>query len=178
MNGSSRRRSGTRPRDRRRRRRRGHRRSRGSSIRRDLSEQNDAGGSRARRLARNEDFFREANELLREEADRQGRTASQIICECSTVGCLERIAVTRAEYEQARAEGAWFLVVPGHEDLSIEVVVQRNERFCVVEKRGPAGAQARADDPRYSEPRAPRASRRAAAPFKEAATTGESQAGN
>jgi hypothetical protein len=122
--------------------------ARRSSIRRDLSEGNDAGGLRARRLARNEDFFREANELLRREADRQGRAASRFICECSTVGCLERIAVTRDEYEQARRNGAWFVVAPGHEDPSIEVVVQRNKRFYVVEKRGTAGAQARADDPR------------------------------
>jgi hypothetical protein len=104
--------------------------------------------ARASRLARNEVFFREANELLEREAELYGRRGFEIICECSTAGCVGRMTISRADYEHARSRPEWFIVAPGHEDPSVEDVVERRDVFFLVEKRGVAGAVAREEDPR------------------------------
>jgi hypothetical protein len=41
---------------------------------------------------------------------------------------LEKVSATRAEYEAIRAVATHFVVLPGHEDPSIEHVVQQTER--------------------------------------------------
>jgi hypothetical protein len=113
------------------------------------SEQTTAGEvERERRLAKNEDFFRENNEFLALDAAATGREKCDFICECSTVGCLERIPLTRRDYEHVRERGDRFVLVPGHVNPSIEVVVERYPAYVVIEKQGPAGVVARADDPR------------------------------
>jgi hypothetical protein len=61
---------------------------------------------------------------------------------------LEKVSATRAEYEAIRAVATHFVVLPGHEDPSIEHVVQHTERFFVVEKEGQAAHEAQEDDPR------------------------------
>ena len=79
-------------------------------------------GSRERRLARNEVFFREANEVVEREAAERWSATPPIFCECSQVGCMERLHVAREEYEHVRSRGDWFIVTPGDEDLTIETV--------------------------------------------------------
>ena len=103
---------------------------------------------RERRLAKNEDFFRDSNEFLARDAAGQRQEKCDFICECSTLGCVERVLLTRSEYEQVRQRGDRFVLVPGHLDPSIEVVVERYPAYVVIEKRGLAGVVARADDPR------------------------------
>jgi hypothetical protein len=105
-------------------------------------------GSRERRLARNEAFFREANEIIERDAERRLAASPPIICECSQVGCMERVRVVREEYERVRSRGDWFIVTPGHEDLTIEGVMERHPGFVVVQKFGVAGTVARDEDPR------------------------------
>ena len=77
-----------------------------------------------------------------------GPTLSDIICECSSRGCVERLELTNGEYEHVRSRGDWFLVAEGHEDPSIEDVVERHAGYIVVEKQGGAKAIAEAEDPR------------------------------
>jgi hypothetical protein len=103
---------------------------------------------RDERLAKNESFFRETNEFLEEEAVARGRIAADFICECSRTGCVDRLPITLAEYENVRRDGDRFIVVPGHEVLSIERVVQIEGGYVVVEKIGKAGEVARETDPR------------------------------
>jgi hypothetical protein len=103
---------------------------------------------RERRVARNEAFFREANELLEQEAIQRGGQRREFICECSSLGCLERLTLPQDQYERVRRHGDWFIVTPGHEDPSVEVVVERHPAFSVVQKTGTAGAIARSEDPR------------------------------
>jgi hypothetical protein len=103
---------------------------------------------RRQRAARNEVFFREANELLERESTDRGRALHDFICECSSAGCLERLALKTSEYEHVRQRGDWFVVKPGHEDLVVEVVVERHPAFVVVQKTGAEGELARAEDPR------------------------------
>jgi hypothetical protein len=100
------------------------------------------------RLAKNESFFRESNEILERDAIDRGTDKCDFICECSQPGCLERLVLTRREYEHIRAKGNRFVVEPGHEDSSFEIVVERHPSYLVVEKQGQAGAVARSDDPR------------------------------
>ena len=48
--------------------------------------------------------------------------------------------LTLKEYERVRSNGRGGLAVLGHEDETIERVLERNERFVMTEKFGPAGA--------------------------------------
>ncbi len=102
---------------------------------------------RARRLAKNEVFFREANEQLEQEQHRW-ETSFDCICECSRGGCIQRIKLLITEYEQVRARSDHFVVVPGHEESSIETVVEKLPTYVVVKKFGDAGEVARRTDPR------------------------------
>src|SRR3954447_16657177 len=71
----------------------------------------------ARKIGENESRFRDANErietaALRFEADVM---TLPFICECGRMECLQTIRLTIAEYELARAEGTYFVCIPGHE---------------------------------------------------------------
>jgi len=101
------------------------------------------------RLAKNEGFFRAANEVTEREADWRDR---DLICECSRAGCVERVALTHAEYEHVRAEGMRFFVVPGHENPAVEIVVETHATYLVVAKTGAAGSYAARNDPRDPAP--------------------------
>ena len=72
------------------------------------------------------------------------------ICECASTECMKPIRLTIAEYEAVRAESTHFLVVPEDEHLSpaVERVVQRNERYWVVQKIGEAAEVSQELDPR------------------------------
>ena len=72
----------------------------------------------------------------------------EFICECTRRSCVERVKLTRTAYEHIRAEGARFFVVPGHENVSVELVVERAPTYFVVEKDGHAGVVAELADPR------------------------------
>jgi hypothetical protein len=54
------------------------------------------------------------------------------------------------EYETIRASGRRFLVAPADEHVrpSVKNVVERNDRYWVVEKKGDAGRSAAKTDPR------------------------------
>ena len=101
------------------------------------------------RLAKNEATFRVLNENIQNIASTLGGDEPfEFICECSTSGCFERLTLTLAEYERARANGTHFLLVPGHEDIQIEQVIANRETYIVVEKDGVAGLIALEEDPR------------------------------
>ena len=46
----------------------------------------------------------------------------------------DRVEATLDEYEEVRADGATFMLTPGHEHADIERVVSDRGRFQVVEK--------------------------------------------
>jgi hypothetical protein len=99
---------------------------------------------------RNEALFREVNERIED----IGTTFAPydepmlFLCECDDKECVEKVSATRAEYEAIRAVATHFVVLPGHEDPGIEHVVQKTERFLVVEKEGQEAHEAQEDDPR------------------------------
>jgi hypothetical protein len=96
----------------------------------------------AERLAKREALLRAANaEYARVDAELGGDGAMlEIVCECARNGCTDLIAVSRADYRQARSEPRRFLLVAGHELAEIERVVGRHDGFVVVEKEEPTAA--------------------------------------
>jgi hypothetical protein len=84
--------------------------------------------------ARTEALFRDVNERIAESAQRFEAEATQFVCECADPHCTHRLEVTLDEYEQVRADGATFMLAPGHEDDDIERVLEKRGRFNVVEK--------------------------------------------
>jgi hypothetical protein len=111
-------------------------------------DEDPVGVGRDARLVRNETFFREANELMaREAAERASRHAT-FPCECSSEGCLDRIELPLSGYEHIRSNGEWFVLKPGHEAPSVEIVIERQPAYFVVEKQGTADTISRATDPR------------------------------
>jgi hypothetical protein len=86
------------------------------------------------RRARTEALFRDVNERIAESAQRFDADQTQFVCECSDANCTHRIPMTLAEYENVRADGATFVLEPGHEHEDIERVLERRTRFHIVEK--------------------------------------------
>jgi transcription initiation factor TFIID subunit TAF12 len=84
--------------------------------------------------ARTEALFRDVNERIAESAERFDASSTQFVCECADPDCTHRLEATLNEYEQVRADGATFMLAPGHEQDDIERVVERRHGFNVVEK--------------------------------------------
>jgi hypothetical protein len=55
--------------------------------------------------------------------------------------------MTLQEYEEVRSQDDRFAVVPGHENVALEDIVRRSDRFLVVDKK-PAAEPFVRDDPR------------------------------
>lgn len=101
------------------------------------------------RLTANESVFRDINEGI-ERGQWPGEEDRPIgfRCECARLGCAEVIELSVREYEQVRANPRRFIVLPGHERLDVEIVVERRAAYLVVEKLGQAGEAATESDPR------------------------------
>jgi hypothetical protein len=100
------------------------------------------------RLAKNESFFRQVNERIKDVADGFEAEAYEFLCECSDPGCTERIELSQDEYEHVRAKPARFVLARGHAAPEIEHVVEREDEHVVIEKVGVAGRVAAELDPR------------------------------
>ena len=85
-------------------------------------------------MATNEASFRKVNEGMQVGQDPAGMLT--FICECGRLGCNELLNLTRAEYEAVRANPRTFAIVAGHEIPDVENVVERHDRYLVVEKAG------------------------------------------
>ena len=102
--------------------------------------------------ARTEAAFREVNERIAENARLFEAGETEFVCECADVHCTERVQATLEEYERVRADGATFLLAPGHGDRSIEHLVEGRSRFHIVEKvHSGARALVRRLNPRTAE---------------------------
>ena len=107
------------------------------------------GEAREERLAKNEVLFRSVNEAIEQQALRFGGVDEyEFICECASRECVDRVTLTLKQYEHVRAEGTRFVVVPGHANIEVELVVERASGYHIVEKDGAAGIVADLSDPR------------------------------
>ena len=107
------------------------------------------------RAAKNQALFREVNERVEKlnEAFSLLLPVGEFVCECADAACAERIGLTMQEYEAVRAHASRFLVAPGdaHYVPEVERVVEKHERFWIVEKFEDGGRVAAGLNPRTRE---------------------------
>jgi hypothetical protein len=91
---------------------------------------------RERRIGRNEEVFRRVNEQIEQINEAFGSVAGTmtLVCECGDTSCIEQIELTPEEYERLRSDATWFAIRPGHEIPDVEDVIERGDRYWVVEK--------------------------------------------
>jgi hypothetical protein len=96
--------------------------------------------------------FRQVNEQIDHLQHRFATVADgrlDIVCECDRIGCSDPLEVAAETYERVRQDPASFFVRPGHEDPSVETVVERGADFLVVRKHAGEPRQIAEDtDPR------------------------------
>lgn len=104
---------------------------------------------RQERLGRNEALYREVNERLKELGESFSLVSelADFVCECGVGTCAAPIRITLEQYEHVRSNPHWFMVVPGHEILDIESVIEEHDAWYLIEKHpgGPADLAAQAD---------------------------------
>jgi|SRR5436190_13384897 len=103
------------------------------------------------RIGLNEAVFREVNERITDLAETFGLEdqSLDLVCECGDPNCVERIAISRSDYEELRSDPTHFAVHTGHVQPDIEDVVDRRGSYDVVRKHeGEAAEVARETDPR------------------------------
>jgi hypothetical protein len=96
-----------------------------------------------RRLASNEDVFREVNEgIVRGQWPGEPDSPVGFRCECARLGCNVLLALSVSEYERVRADPRWFVLLAGHQLPEVERVVQERGQYVIVEKIEEAGKEA------------------------------------
>ena len=99
-----------------------------------------------KRAARNQALFREVNERV--ESLNEGFSPlvprGEWICECADTECCAHIRMTMDEYATLRQYATRFAVSPDERHVfpDVETVVERSDRFWIVEKVGAAGRMA------------------------------------
>jgi hypothetical protein len=94
-------------------------------------------GEREERIERNEKLFREVNERIETLHHRLGDDESEPqewLCECADAHCVDRIELTVDEYERTHAAPNRFVVKIDHVVPDVERVLERSDRYAVVEK--------------------------------------------
>ena len=105
------------------------------------------GSEGTQRVAMNEATFRNVNEGM--EVGQGPSGLLTFVCECGRLGCNKLIQLTRGEYENLRKNPRRFAIVDGHEILEAEEIVERHDRYAVVEKAaGPEAEIVEHTDPR------------------------------
>jgi hypothetical protein len=109
--------------------------------------------TREERIALNEVAFRAANDALRDRfpsPDDRDLDPYPFLCECGDRRCTRVVEVPLEVYEETRDHPARFVLLPGHEQLHAESVVDEGDGFQIVEKRGVAGDIARSHWARHA----------------------------
>lgn len=107
--------------------------------------------SRDARIGMNEAVFREVNERINDLAETFDLKSEplDLVCECGDAKCVQRITMTRREYEELRSDAHRFAVHPGHEIPDVEDIVARRKGYDIVAKlEGIAERVAEETDPR------------------------------
>jgi hypothetical protein len=103
----------------------------------------------AAQRAENESTFRRMNEDLERKAESLsfGDQPTPYLCECENPRCTEVVMLARSDYEAVRGHPRRFFIVPGHE-ADEDRLVQKSDKFSVVEKTGEEGQLVEEQDPR------------------------------
>ena len=104
--------------------------------------------SREERIGRNEALFREVNERIEAMHDAMESEASnaEFLCECGNAACTEHIRISLREYEAVRSDPTTFVVVSGHDESSVEQVIERHAGYDVVRKHPGSPAELAANE--------------------------------
>lgn len=86
------------------------------------------------RVAVNESLFRDVNKNIHRASSDGRHDEAHFICECGERGCEEKIPLPIATYEAIRQNPLHFFVRPGHEIPHAEAVIERHDRYLIVEK--------------------------------------------
>jgi hypothetical protein len=76
---------------------------------------------------------RRVNEAI--ERGDESDTSAVFVCECGHIGCSSTLELELADYEEVRTNFDRFLVIPGHEIVEVDRVVERHPEHLVVVKR-------------------------------------------
>jgi hypothetical protein len=98
------------------------------------------------RAANNQSIFREVNERIGQLLP--SASFVEFVCECLDRECAETVSLTRDEYEHVRSKSNSFLVLPGHDVLAVEEVIESHDRYLIVAKLGAGRDMAERLDPR------------------------------
>jgi hypothetical protein len=102
------------------------------------------GEIQAVKAAQNQSLWREVNERILAVAPER----VEFICECADLDCGKTLRLSVAEYEHIRSSPVRFPIALGHDVPQVEDVVEENDHYVVVQKRGIAGEVSAKLDPR------------------------------
>lgn len=104
---------------------------------------------REQRLADNESLFRIANERMAGWEEQHAAQESELyFCECADAECREKVRLTKPEYERVRSDSCQFALVPGHEILDVESVLETHEGWLMIRKNSEVSEIVEESDPR------------------------------
>jgi 5-bromo-4-chloroindolyl phosphate hydrolysis protein len=110
---------------------------------------------REQRAAKNQSLFREVNERIEplNMALTPINRLNDFVCECAVEECTEAVRLSVDEYESVRQHPARFFVAPNDEHVwpDVERVLEKTDRYWIVEKFGHGGSMAAKLDPRSRE---------------------------
>jgi hypothetical protein len=87
------------------------------------------------RLIENEERLRRANELVDAgRADEPRGRMELFLCECSRDDCAATLELHWDEYLEIRKHENRFVIRPGHETAGLDILVERNAGYLVVDK--------------------------------------------
>src|SRR5580765_1111539 len=91
---------------------------------------------RAERIGLNEAVFREVNERISDLAGQFGLETQplDLVCECGDPACVDRISMSRDEYEQLRSNPTHFTIFPKHKLLNIKNIITHNNPYNIIHK--------------------------------------------
>jgi hypothetical protein len=90
---------------------------------------------RRERLIENEERLRRANELVDAgRADEPRGRKELFLCECSNDDCAATLELHWDEYLEIRKHENRFVICPGHETAGLDLLVERNAGYLVVDK--------------------------------------------
>ncbi|MDX6592804.1 MAG: hypothetical protein QOJ13_2000 [Gaiellales bacterium] len=90
---------------------------------------------RAARVLKNEQAFRDYNDRrVAFELEAVGDERLPLVCECADPDCIRAVELSIDEYETAHATTMRFVVCKGHAFTEFEDVIERYERYDVVDK--------------------------------------------
>ena len=116
-----------------------------------MSGRDESVDEREARAGRAEAVFRLVNNQIASLHETYGAVGEEpfaIICECGDMNCIEQLPIPSAEYARVRADPTLFLLAPGHEDPTVEAVVEGHQAaYAVVRKPRGTPAERAANTP-------------------------------